>query len=413
MKDKLIKVIGAGVGGVDVSSEHIKWADLLVGGERLLKEINSSKEKLLIKGSIKDVLRRIAVAIKEGKKVLVVSDGDPLFFGIGKRMIQEFGKECVEIHPNVTVSQVACARLGIPFDEIKVVSIHGKKEFFSVLSALMQSDIVGIYTDGAEGPKRIAKELLKREIRDFFMIVLEELETDKERIREFKKIEHVLEEDFFDLNFAVLRRISGSKHTLKIGMDDSFYRHERGLITKKEIRVISISKLELKSDSTVWDIGAGCGSVGIECSCISKEGRIFCIEKELKRFYMIKENIKRAGAYIVEAICGKAPDCLKELPSADRVFVGGGLSEDPLMLEHISRYMKQDGIIVINIALIENLANVLAFIKEKGWEFELTQVMISRSHPIGKSTALTPLNPIFIIKVERRSKNVVKDRKEK
>jgi len=403
MKDnKLIKVIGAGVGNVSVSSDHIKWADLLVGGERLLKEIGFSKEKLLIKGSIKDVLRSIEDAIKEGKRVLVVADGDPLFFGIGKRIIQEFGKEYVEIHPNVTVAQVACARLGIPFDKIKVVSIHGKKDFFPVLSALMQSEIVGIYTDGAEGPKRIACELLKREIRDFCITVLEELETDKEKIKEFEKIEDVLDGNFSDLNFVVLRRLSSSEHSLRIGMDDSFYVHERGLITKREIRVISISKLELKSDSTVWDIGAGCGSVGIECSCIAKEGRIFCIEKELKRFAMIKENIKKAGAYIVEAVYGKAPDCLKELPSADRVFVGGGLSEDPLMLEHISRYMKQDGIIVMNIALIENLAKALAFIKEKGWRFELTQVMISRSHPIGKSTAFTPLNPVFVIKVKRR-----------
>jgi len=405
MKDKLIKVIGAGVGSVSVSSDHIKWADLLVGGERLLKEIGFSKEekeKLLIKGSIKDVLRRIEDAIKEGKRVLVVADGDPLFFGIGKRIIQEFGKEYVEIHPNVTVAQVACARLGIPFDEIKVVSIHGKKDFFSVLSALMQSEIVGIYTDGAKGPKRIVCELLKREIRDFCITVLEELETDNEKIKKFEKIEDVLDENFSDLNFVVLRRLSYPKHSLGIGMDDSFYVHERGLITKREIRIISISKLELKSDSTVWDIGAGCGSVGIECSCIAKEGRIFCIEKEPRRFLIIKENIKKAGAYIVEAVYGKAPDCLKELPSADRVFVGGGLSEDPLMLEHISRYMKQDGIIVINIALIENLAKALAFIKEKGWRFELTQVMISRSHLIGKSTAFSPLNPVFIIKVKRR-----------
>ncbi len=404
--NKYIKVIGAGVGKINVNpiiKDHVDWADIVVGGKRLLNELDctETKKRFIIKGDIKVVLEKIESAVRDGKKVLVISDGDPLFFGIGKKIIHKFGINNVEIHPNITVAQIACARLGISFDQMKVVSLHGKKDFFPILSAMMNYEAIGIYTDNTSGPKKIADELIKRDIKEFSMIILEDLGTSDEKIREFD-IKDVLNNHFSQLNFVVLKRKAFSKPAnIKVGMEDGFYIHEQGLITKREIRAISISKLDLNKNSIIWDIGGGCGSIAIECSAIARNGKIFCIEKSLKRIHMIRQNIKKAKAYIVEPIFGKAPECLKTLPAADRVFIGGGLSKNPEILEYVGKHIKNKGIIVMNIALIESLTKAISFFHKNSWKFELIQVVVSKSNPIAKSIALISLNPIFIIKAEK------------
>ncbi|RLE43745.1 bifunctional cobalt-precorrin-7 (C(5))-methyltransferase/cobalt-precorrin-6B (C(15))-methyltransferase, partial [Candidatus Woesearchaeota archaeon] len=340
-----IRVIGAGVGNTDVNhliKEHLDWADIFVGGKRFISELKcpETKEKVIIKGDVRAVLEKIRSAVKLNKNVVVISDGDPLFFGIARGIVQEFGKENVEVYPNITVAQVACARLGVPFEEMGVVSLHGKRSFHQVLSAMMDYNIIGIYTDSASGPKRIADELVKRDIKEFSMTVLEELGTDDEKITEFFDVNDVINNDFSAINFVVLKRNSPPGQKIRVGMEDEFYIHEGGLITKREVRAVSISMLELDLDSTVWDIGAGCGSVGIECAAVSRRGRIFCIERDKERVLMIKQNVQRAGAYIVEAVHGSAPECLKDLPVADRAFIGGGLSEGLSILEYLTENIK-------------------------------------------------------------------------
>ncbi len=393
-----IRIIGCGVGKTDPPYELIRDADIVFGGERFISEVRE-KEKFPIKGDISLVLERIRRNLEDGKVVAVLSDGDPLFFGIGKRIVEEFGKENVEVFPNITVLQLACSRICLPWEKIKVVSLHGKRDIFPLLSLMMKSDIIGVYTDRKNSPKKIAYELLKRSIEEFSMIVFEDLGTERERIREFE-IKDAVEEEFSELSFVILKRKKRPEIPLKIGTEDDLYLHERGLITKKEIRVVSLSMLSLEKRSIVWDIGAGSGSVGIECATISDEGRIYCVEKDYRRYLMIKENIRRMGAYIVEAVWGEAPYCLKDLPPADRIFLGGGISEG--LLESLSEFLKKEGIIVMNITLIENLMKAISFFKKKGWNYDLVQISVSRSKNIKEKTYLSSLNPVFILRAEKR-----------
>ncbi len=397
-----IKVIGVGVGRSFIHPEIVKIvksADLVVGGERILSYFClKNSDTLIIKGDVSKILLRIEEEKKRGRNIVVLSDGDPLFFGIGSAILRRFKREEVIFFPNVTVLQVACAKIGIPWDRIKVISLHGREDISLLLSAVMNYDLVGVYTDKNITPKKIAKELVRKDIHDFFsIIVFEDLGLCSEKVTRFKPCD-VMDKEFSYLNFVIIEKIKKPMVRLRLGIDDDEFLFEKGMITKKEIRSISLSKLCLEEESVLWDVGAGCGSVGIEAASIVKRGKIFCIEKKESCFSMIKQNIKRTGAFIVEPVLGEAPDCLSELPEPDRIFIGGGVTKQDDFLERVTSYLKNKGIVVLNVVLLESLKRSLEFFKTKGWEYEVNQVFVSRSKEVAEDLILKPLNPVFIIK---------------
>jgi precorrin-6Y C5,15-methyltransferase (decarboxylating) len=173
--------------------------------------------------------------------------------------------------------------------------------------------------------------------------------------------------------------------------------HERGLITKSEIRVVGLSKLGIRPNDTIWDVGAGCGSFAIEASYLARDGRVFAIEKNAARIAHIRENIKRTGAYHVEVIHGRVPDCLKELPVPDGIFLGGGLSEGKEILEILLDELKVGGRVVAHTVLLESLSTIKEVLDQRRLPYDITMLQICRSRPISSDMRFSSLNPIFVV----------------
>ena len=181
--------------------------------------------------------------------------------------------------------------------------------------------------------------------------------------------------------------------------DEEFYqrRPERGLLTKSEVRVIALSKLRLRPDSVVWDIGGGAGSVTIEAALLTPKGAVYVVERNDEDCENIRENIKKFGTGNVTLLQGNAPEGLDAWPNPDAVFVGGSGGRMGEIVAESCRRLQPEGRIVVDVATIENLSEAHEQVKAQGFETELTLVSVARSKKIVGLTRFDALNPVFII----------------
>jgi precorrin-6Y C5,15-methyltransferase (decarboxylating) len=184
---------------------------------------------------------------------------------------------------------------------------------------------------------------------------------------------------------------------LHLGLPEAALEHEAGLITKAEVRAVVLAKLQLLPGLILWDVGAGCGSVGLEASLLLPGGRVFAVEQQPERARQIMTNKSRFGAGNMEVICGSAPDCLVDLPRPDRVFIGGGGRGLARILEAVLTHLRPRGRVVVTATLLTTLHTASDILQSRGWEAEICQVQVSRSRNLGSSAYLQALNPVWII----------------
>ena len=399
-----VHVIGLGVDHRDISpiiSKRIESAEVLVGGDRLLDIFRDHPAlKFPISSPLENVIEKINREMQADREIVVLADGDPLFYGIGKRLIDALGREMVVFHPNITTLQVAASRLRIPWHDIQTVSLHGRKDIRPLLTALAGNDRVAVFTDPEFNPAKVADELVLRGVDTFDMHVFEDLGTESEKVGRFE-LEDAAKRTFSPLNFVIFDRAKQPEISLCLGLDDDLYFHEKGMITKKEIRAAGLSALEIEPDNIVWDLGAGCGSVAIEASILAHKGAVLAVEKDSNRVQQIRDNIRRMGAYGVDVIHGDMPGCMESLPQPDRIFIGGGIGTDNRVLESAVRILKPGGRLVLHLVLMGSLSRARDYLESSGWHFSIIQVQVSRSKSIAGDQRLEALNPVYILGVKK------------
>jgi len=404
---KRIEVVGMGVGNGDLLPSYkklISGAEVLVGGRRLLDRApSSSARQVVIESPLTPVMERIREAAQAGKRVVVLADGDPGFFGIGRLLGKTFGREHVRIHPNVTVLQAAASRLGMSWQDIKTVSLHGRKDLSPLFRTLAFADRVAVYTDPENTPRRIASAMIQRRVDTFEMHVFENMGLEGEREGRYS-LDLAEDTDFSLPNFLLFERIKTPEVTPHVGMDEDQYLHHRGQITKKEIRVAGLAALRIRSCHTVWDLGAGSGSMAVEASLLATEGRVLAVEKRAGRVEHIRENIRRTGCYHVETVHGKMPDCLSSLPEPDRIFMGGGTGKDTRVLEEAVRRLRPGGRIVLHMVLLDSLHRTVDLFSAAGWSLAISLVSVARAKTLGKDLRMEALNPVFIVSADKPEK---------
>ncbi len=399
-----VTVVGMGLSPADLTLRHreiIESADILVGGRRHLAEFEAlPAEKWLIGRDLDGLMAAIRGAMAE-KTVVALASGDPLFFGIGTRIVEAVGAENVEILPNISSVAAAFARVKMAWEDAKVLSVHGRLEPAEILAALRRHDKIAVLTDPKRTPAWLAKFLQEHCISGFSLWVFERLGAGDETVRAFEDVEAVGDSTFGEPNLVVLNRSSsGGSDAVSIypGMPDDAFLHERGLITKSEVRAVTLSKLKLdRSDLVLWDLGAGSGSVGIEASRFLDRGGVFSVERKAERVKQIIENRDRYGVHNLEAIQAELPEGLERLPDPDRVFVGGGGRNLPVILRAAARRLKAGGVIVVNTVLIQSVSAALETLRELDFETETVQIQVGMGKPMPWGERLEAQNPVWII----------------
>ncbi len=399
---KPVSIIGMGMGPEDLTAGHkriIARADILVGGRRLLDQFKDiPAQKKPIRKDIAGIIEFVRVESKH-QKIVVLASGDPLFYGIGARMADALGVRRVRIYPNISSVAAAFARIKEPWNDAAIISLHGRKNDEQLFSALENENKIAVFTDSKKNPAWLAARLIEKEFLNFRMCVLETLGSDSERF-DWYPLETAAGMKFAEPNMVVLKRSPRkikSAYQIQPGAPDNRYDHPGGLITKSEIRAITLSKLRLAPGQTLWDLGAGSGSVSIEASLFIKKGKIFAVEKNPDRIENIQNNRKRFKVRNLKIIHAVLPAGLSRLARPDRIFIGGGGKDLKTIVTAAAKCLKPGGRIVINTVLIPNLQAVIAALGRLKFEAEVIQVQINRSRQMPWAKRFEAQNPIWII----------------
>ncbi|MHB1399770.1 MAG: precorrin-6y C5,15-methyltransferase (decarboxylating) subunit CbiE [Trichloromonadaceae bacterium] len=395
-----IYVIGAGVEGQEGFSrralELVQGADLLCGGERQLALFPEFKgEKLTVGSNLGQVVDKLKQA--QGRTVVLAS-GDPLFFGIGRYLLRNFAAERLEFVPNVSSVQYAFAKIKEPWDDAVFVSAHGRG-LKGAVDRIVANDKAAILTDEVNTPAAIAAELIQRGRDGYAAYLCEDLGTAEEKITA-TDVKGLLEIKAAPLNVLILIKQyegEGDAYVPTLGIPDEEFATIKKLITKEEVRVVTLAKLKLRHDMCLWDIGAGSGSVSIEADHLLPNGRIFAIERNEQCVDFIKQNLRKFNARNITLVEGDAPECLENLPDPDRVFIGGSGGSLWKILEAVDARLLAEGRIVLNSVTLDTLTAATEFFDNAGYQVEVTTVNISRTRPLTDYKMFEAYNPVFII----------------
>ncbi|NOX42145.1 MAG: precorrin-6y C5,15-methyltransferase (decarboxylating) subunit CbiE [Gammaproteobacteria bacterium] len=422
---QIIGVLDNGVDGLDPSALHfIKRSDVVIGGTRTLLLFNdvfkSGVQQKDLTGQISQVPQWIRAALDAGQNVVVLATGDPLCHGIAKYLLTKLNidnrsDDCAVI-PNTSTLQLACAHLGIAWQSAHICSIHindvGEWDdnadhthgLYTLLQACQQHALIVVFTSPQNIPDRIARMLQHAGLADTFTIsVAAQLLTPDEKIHRELTISDAASMSFGDPNIVILQRQTAVIDTLLFGLEDNSYaqrKPDKGLITKREVRAVSLARLQLRKNSIVWDIGAGSGSVGLEAAQLCTAGYVYAIEKNQADADIVRQNQTRLGIHNFKLFEAKAPEHLADWPVPDAVFIGGSGGELQELITLCLQRLDKGGWLVMNFVTLENLNTAIEILKQLAVNWDVTQLQASRSQPILHMHRMQAENPVWIVCVQ-------------
>jgi precorrin-6B C5,15-methyltransferase / cobalt-precorrin-6B C5,C15-methyltransferase len=411
----VIAVVGIGLDGKQGLTQNvqkiIEQATVLAGSTRHLSYFAAHSAEKLNLADLNTGMEAIAQLKSDNHSVVILTSGDPLFFGLGRLLLAKFKAEEIKFYPHLSSIQLAFNRLKIPWQDANLISVHGRSADELVKLFKQGKDKIAVLTDGNNNPGAVARLFLALELPvNYSFYICEDLGAVSEKITHFSpeeitRLSNLNEHDFSALNVLILvREVQKDDLNLDnlplIGLPDSAFlsfSDRPSLITKKEVRLAILGELALQPQQIVWDIGAGTGSVSIEIARLCPTSQIFAVEKTSMGSSLITKNSQRFQIDNIKSINGKAPEVLGDLPHGDRIFIGGSDGNLVDILHICSQKLTKKGLIVMAFATIEYQLQAINWLSNHNWQYRLLQLQISRSIPISHLTRLTPLNPVTII----------------
>ena len=422
MKCKIIGVLDNGIDGLTPTAlSAIQSAEVVIAATRTLTLFSdhiSQAKQLDLTGHLTAVPQWINKALQANQQIVVLATGDPLCHGIGSFLYKKLTKDQLQIIPNVSSIQLAFSQFGLSSQDAKIVSIHSKDTgewtkaagpkhgLYPLLQALFNNNKLAILTGPENTPDRIARLMLIENIADQFeMLIAENLLCANERVIQNKNISSIAEQSFNGNNVVILQRYQPIEPKLLFGLQDQDFlqrKPDKGLITKREVRAVSLARMQLQTNSIVWDIGAGSGSVGLEAAKLCHLGYVYAVEKNIADFEIAGNNAKQLGIYNYQLINNKAPIGLEDWPNPDAIFVGGTGGELAELIKLCLQRLNDNGWLVMNFVTIENLTTAIETLKNLDANWDMTQLQASRSQPILHMHRMQAENPVWIISAQRK-----------
>lgn len=406
-----IHVVGIGLDGAaglgETARQILPQAAILVGSDRHLAYFSQHPAQRIVLGDLRQAIEQMRQLLATKHPIVVLASGDPLFFGIGRLLLSEFPAKLLTFHPHLSAIQLAFSRVKLPWQDAKIVSIHGRS-LDELTRALQQGAAkIAVFTDAEHSPQAIARLVLSLDLPSSYQFwVCEALGGSEERVQSLTPPE-ILTHSFAPLNVVILQRQTAAAIDLAslpaFGLADSSFvsfDDRPGLITKREVRILALGELALQNGQIVWDVGAGTGSVSIEIARLLPQSQIYAIEKSAAGFALISENATRFRVANVIPVHGAAPIVLENLPAPDRIFIGGSGGNLLELLAACRSRLRPNGRIVLALATLEHLHSAIAWGQAQQWRYHLLQVQLARSIAVASLTRLAPLNPVALLTLQ-------------
>jgi precorrin-6B C5,15-methyltransferase / cobalt-precorrin-6B C5,C15-methyltransferase len=389
-----LSIIGIGEDGVDGLSATAKrllaGAELVVGGRRHLSLAGPIQgETLAWPSPMTDAFP--AILARRGRPVAILASGDPFFYGVGSTLTSQVAADEMICVPAPSAFSLAAAHLRWAVQDCALVSLHGRA-LERVIPLLQPGARILALSWDESTPGKLATLLTARGMGNSRLIICEAMGGPRQRVRQTRAAEFACE-DVDPLNTIGIEIVASADALvlpLTAGLPDLLFEHD-GLITKRDIRALTLTALAPRQGELLWDIGAGCGSIAIEWMLRHPSNRAIAIEERPDRLQRIARNAAALGVPGLEIVEGRAPGALAGLPKPDAMFVGGGASDHGVIdaaLDALSR----GGRLVINAVTIETQSDLIQRHGRHGGE--LTTVQISHVDAIGGFHGWRPARPI-------------------
>ena len=410
----MIEVIGTDAGAPATlpgpHQQHLREAELIAAPRRLHAALldwgGSGLAELMASDQPQPLLERLAAMAPEAA-VVVLASGDPLWFGIGRLLLDALPPEQLRFHPGPSSLQLAFARIGRPWQDASWLSLHGRDP--APLAARLQQRpaALAVLTDPGRGGAEEVRRCLRAACLELAYAVwlCERLGHSNERVQRLAPADPLPADlDPLHLVLLVAEPPAVPAQLPLFGLADGvFLQHpdRPGLMTKREVRIQLLADLDLPAEGVLWDIGAGVGSIGLEALRLRPALQLWALEQRGGSAALIRANAARLGVQPVGVLEGRAPDALVALPDPDRVVIGGGGRDRGQVLQAVLNRLRPGGVVVIPLATLEALAELRPLLEQAGMTVSVAQHQAWRGAPLADGTRLAPLNPVLVLRGER------------
>ncbi|MGW2551083.1 precorrin-6y C5,15-methyltransferase (decarboxylating) subunit CbiE [Streptomyces sp. NPDC001635] len=399
----MITVVGTGT-GAPLDDDVTAGADLVVGAQRHLRAARLPQEaERVVLGALSPALDTVERYVDKGRRVVVLASGDPGFFGIVRALAERFGPGLLDVRPGVSSVATAFARLGLPWDDAVVVSAHGREPSTAV-NVCRAHPKVAVLTGPGAGPAELGAALAESCAERVLVVASALGDPARERVERMTPQEAAAR-DWGTAVSVVLSvdpsRVPGPARTVagprpgpvEWALAEDAFEHRDSMITKFEVRALALARLAPRLGDLVWDVGAGSGSVAVECARLG--AAVTAVELAADGVERILANAA-AHRVDVHVVHGTAPAALDGLADPDAVFVGGGGRELPAIVTACAARARRT--VVIAMAALDRVPAAREALVAAGFSCDGVLLQSSRLAPLpGDVTRLAATNPVFLL----------------
>ena len=405
-----VTLAGIGPGGPEGMTaevrDAIREADCLIGAKRML-EAAEGRARIRLEAVAPG---EIAQCIRERRdcfRFTVVFSGDTGFFSGVKKLLPLLEDCDVKLLPGLSSLQVLCARVGVSYEDVVPVSLHGRDA--DIVPDVAQHRRVFALVGGADGMTKLCRTLVEANLGEVLVTVGERLGYPEERIVAGTAME-MAGQAFAPLSAALIENNGAAPFTP--GLPDEWFQRGGGAsgkivpMTKREVRAVALSQLRPTEKAICWDVGAGTGSVSIEIALQVRSGKVYAVEKNDAALALLRENQERFHVRNLEVISGAAPEICQELPVPTHVFIGGSSGG---LREIIALVLAKNpsARIVVTAVTLESIAEMDSIVKYFPFtDVEITAINVSRSREAGDYHLMTAQNPVYLFALQRQGESV-------
>ena len=375
-------------------AEACEQADVLIGAGRMIKAVEKYQKPMLAEYSPEKIYSYLKEH-PEYEKIVLLQSGDVGFYSGAKKLQAVLADDAdfsIRVEPGISSLVYFCAKIGVSWEDAAFVSLHGQRCNF--LETVRRNRKTLAIAGGKGSVREICQTLSSYGWDQIVLHVGMDLSYPEERIVTGTPSD-LVKMEFAPLAVLLLEN-PDPEPEFTSGMADEAFLRDKVPMTKREVRTASLSHLQLSSDSVVYDIGAGTGSVSIEMALQAAQGKVYAIEKNPVAVALLQENKKKFAVDHLEIIEGTAPEALEDLPVPTHAFIGGSAGNLKEILELLLR--KNPKIrVVLNTVTVETLSEAASCFRELAFEEpEIVCLQASHAKKAGRSHLMIAQNPVYI-----------------
>lgn len=400
-----LTIIGIGPGSADyfmpAARNRMREAHTVIAARRILpmlREVCGAVEtEFLPMGKIKDTLEMIDGLLREEKEVALIVSGDPLMYSLYKTILnQEISADWeMEVIPGIGSMQMLGAAFGETMEDACLVSVHGRSRTpGSVALCVTENPKVFFLCSKEQGPAWLSRIMLDYHLDDVEVFAGANLSYE-DQILESGSPAEMAKKEFPSLCVAMIKNPHPRPVTRPCFLSDEDFERGRTPMTKEEIRVLILHKMKIHPDDVIWDIGAGTGSVSVECARQAPFGQVHSVERDEAAVHLIEKNRDKFELDNLFIYQGDAAERTADLPVPDKVFIGGSGGKLGEIMKNIAAFDREIRVTVSAVTL-ETIAEAGEILGNYDADYDVIQATVGRGRKIGSYHIMDTNNPVMI-----------------